>query len=398
MHTEIVMIGTELLLGQIVDTNAAYIGRILAENGINLFQKTTVGDNRARILRVLDAALDRADVVLTSGGLGPTEDDITRECVAELAGQPLEFRHDLYEQLAARFQRIRRPMSDNNKKQAFAPRGATAIENPNGTAPGLIVDTGRGVVICMPGVPHELEAMLTASVLPYIRERFGLSGLVHYRVLKVCGVGESRVDSAIGDLIVSSDNPKIGLLASPDAVKIRISARANTLHEADALIDALESHVRDRLPGLVMGVDEDTLQSVVDGLLVQRGWTLAVAESVTGGMIAQRLTAAGSQSLMGAVAVPPGRLDGHDLQQAAVQWAANVRAQFQADAGLAMTANLSERRAVAAFCPPDGPTATWELAFARCDELSQLRTSVICLERLRRLLSGIEDSAQDART
>ena len=208
MDVEIVMIGTELLLGQIVDTNATHMGQVLAEYGINLYQKTTVGDNPARIKRVLEAALERSDAVLTSGGLGPTEDDITRECVAEVTGRPLEYRQELYDRLVARFARVGRTLTENNKKQAYAPRGSIAVENPNGTAPGLIVEDPRGLVICMPGVPRELHAMLAEHVIPFLRERFDLEGLVHYRVLKVCGIGESRVDSAIGDLITSLDNPR----------------------------------------------------------------------------------------------------------------------------------------------------------------------------------------------
>jgi nicotinamide-nucleotide amidase len=397
MRAEIVMIGTELLLGQIVDTNATYIGKILAENGINLFQKTTVGDNRDRIVRVLDAGLDRADAILTSGGLGPTEDDLTRDCIAEVTGRPLEFRHDLYEQLAERFARVRRPMTENNKKQAYAPRGATAVPNPNGTAPGLIVEGGRGVIIAMPGVPTELHAMLADNVIPYLRERFELAGLLRYRVLKVCGIGESRVDAAIGDLLNSMDNPKVGLLASPDAVKIRISARANTLDEATALIDKADARIRERLPGLIMGVDDDTLEGVVDGLLTERGWSLAVGETHTGGMMAQRLTVAGAACFVGAVVRPTSHFAGRDCRSAAVEWAQAVRAQHSASAGLALVADLARRRAVAAFCSPGG-TANWDVSFARPDELNQLRSVTICLERLRRYLAGVVNPAHDPRT
>ncbi|HQH52729.1 MAG TPA: molybdopterin-binding protein, partial [Candidatus Hydrogenedentes bacterium] len=235
MQAEIIMIGTELLLGQIVDTNAAFMGRLLAENGINLYQKATVGDNPKRIVQAITAALERADVVLTSGGLGPTEDDITRECIAEVFASPLELRQDLVEQLKARFQRIGRRPTTNNLKQAQVPRGATPIENPHGTAPGLLVEDARGIVIAMPGVPRELHPMLCDKVLPFLRKRFSLKGLVHYRVLKVCGVGESAIDSAIGHLIRDSANPTVGLLASPEAVRIRIAARADTKDQATTL-------------------------------------------------------------------------------------------------------------------------------------------------------------------
>lgn len=392
MQSEIVMIGTELLLGQIIDTNAAHIGKVLAENGIDLYQKTTVGDNRGRIMQSLDAALDRADVVLTSGGLGPTEDDITRDCIAELTGRPLEFRQDLYDQLAARFARMRRSMSGNNKKQAYAPRGAHAIENTNGTAPGLRVETERGVIIAMPGVPRELYAMLERDVLPYLRERFGLTGLLRYRVLKVCGMGESSVDASIGDIIQELANPKVGLLASPDAVRIRVSAKADTVERAEALISDAESRIRERLPGLIMGIDDDTLETVVDGLLRERGWTLALGETHTGGLMAQRLTAAGAVSFAGGVVAPAGRFAGQDLHAAASDWCREVRTALGTDAALVLAADPDKEDSVAAFVSPEqGETAvTWDVGFGFVRETSQVRAAVICLEQLRRRLLGVE--------
>lgn len=393
MQAEIVMIGTELLLGQIVDTNAAFMGKTLAENGINLFLKTTVGDNRERILKVLDAALDRADVVLTSGGLGPTEDDITRECVAELTGRPLEFREDLFKQLEAWFTHFRRPMTENNKKQAFAPRGASAIDNPNGTAPGLIVEDKRGVIVCMPGVPRELYPMLEDSVMPYLRRKFELKGLVHYRVLKVCGMGESSVDNAVGDLMNSLDNPKIGLLAAPEAVRIRISARANTLEEANALIDEVDAKVRERLPGLIMGVDDETLEGVVDRLLTERGWNLAVAETHTGGIIAQRFTAAGSKAFCAGFVAPPSTFKEQETRAAALDFAQSAQANLRAEAALAIVANPETEHVWAAFVTPDGPIV-WDVNYYRTDELGQLRTCVLCLEHLRRYLMGVNETGQ----
>jgi competence/damage-inducible protein CinA-like protein len=390
------MVGTELLLGQIVDTNAAHMGRVLAENGINLYQKTTVGDNPERIVSALRAALDRADVVLVSGGLGPTEDDITRECVAEVFDAPLEMHQDLLDQLKARFSRIGRPITDNNSKQACIPRGATAIPNPNGTAPGIIAESEQGIVICMPGVPKELYAMLEDTVIPFLRDRFEHEGVVHYRVLKVCGVGESRVDTAIGGLITASNNPKIGLLASPDAVKIRISARARNLKEANALIDDMEAKVRGLLPGLVMGVDGDTLEGVVGMLLVERSWRLAISETITGGMMAQRFTAADAQGFAGGIVTPWYNFRGQDPESAAQALARVARERFAADCGLALVANPEKHDAKAVFQTPEGELV-WDLRFAALDEVNQLRTSVICVEHIRRALSGLPDQSADPR-
>ncbi|HRZ17247.1 MAG TPA: molybdopterin-binding protein, partial [Candidatus Hydrogenedentes bacterium] len=224
MRAELMMIGTELLLGQIVDTNAAFMARALAEHGINVYFKTTVGDNVERISAALETALSRADVVLCSGGLGPTEDDITRECVAGVLGRALEYHPEIYAAIEARFAHMGRKITENNRRQAMAPRGAEIVENPHGTAPGLFVDDPKGVVVCMPGVPGELKPMLTERVIPRLCERFGITGTLRYRVLRVCGMGESRVDALMGDLILSGANPTVGLLAAVDGVTIRIAA------------------------------------------------------------------------------------------------------------------------------------------------------------------------------
>jgi nicotinamide-nucleotide amidase len=375
---ELLMIGTELLLGQIVDTNAPWMAQTLAENGIGIYQKTTVGDNPDRIRAALDAAMGRADAVLTSGGLGPTEDDITRDCIADLLGRPLEFRDDLFQTLVARFNKLAVRMSDNNKRQAFAPRGAIAIENPNGTAPGLVEDA-RGVIVSMPGVPHELKPMMTDSVLPYLRRKFGLAGVIHSRVLKVCGIGESRVDAAIGDLILNSPNPTIGLLASPDAVRIRITGKAASIEEADALIDSVETNVRDRLPGLIMGAGEKlTVEGVVDELLREKGWTLAVGGTPHAAGLAQRLAVLESATFRGA-----------SLSCDKPESADVVRHTHNADCALTICGG--ESQTLIYFLTPEG-AATWEVSIVGGDAWSQTRLAVLALEYVRRHLSGRNES------
>jgi len=385
------MIGTELLIGQIVDTNAAFMGKTLAENGINLYQKTTVGDNARRITRALSNALDRADVVLTSGGLGPTEDDITRECIAELLDRPLEFRQDLFEQLAARFARMGRTMSENNKKQAYAPRGAVGIRNEHGTAPGLIIEDARGVIICMPGVPLELHAMLTDSVVAYLRKKSNVAGLLHWRVLHVCGLGESNVDNAIGDLIAGLQNPTVGVLASPRSVRIRIAARAGSIEEANKLIDPVDQEVRRRLPGLIMGADDAVLEGVVDKLLVGRGWTLAVAETLTGGMICQRLVSAQAASFKGGTVLPPGSGAHLSLDEMALDEAERVRQAYAADCGLAVMTDLAARSTFMALATPEAGR-TWQTGYADTEEILQSRAATLALEYVRRYLAGVEAS------
>lgn len=255
MQTEILMIGTELLLGQIQDTNAAYMARALAAGGINLYWKTTVGDNTERINKALQLGLLRSDVILCSGGLGPTVDDITRECVAHVMDMPLEYHDDLYQVIVERFRHRNRSLSENNKRQALLPCGAAPIYNSRGTACGLIAESEKGIIICMPGVPHELKAMLHQVVIPYLCWNFDIHRTIHYRVLKVYGMGESRVDAAIGDIINNSDNPTIGLLASRDAVRVRITASAAAKADAEVLIEPIDALIRQRLEEWATGIE-----------------------------------------------------------------------------------------------------------------------------------------------
>jgi len=243
-------------------------------------------------------------------------------------------------------------------------------------------------VVCMPGVPHELKNMLTSAVLPHMRESFGLGGVIHYRVLKVCALGESRVDDAIGDLMRDSKNPTVGVLANPAFTRIRITAKADSVEEADKLIDKVDAQVRERLPGLVMGVNEDTLESVVSELLMDKGWTLGLCETVTGGMMAQRLTSANARAFGGGVVVQLSPEDARDAGQIAMDMAAKVLVDFPVNCALAVVADPREGHAVAAFVHPDGK-ADWAFGRAGTEERLQLRTSVVCLENLRQYLIGL---------
>lgn len=380
MRAEIVMIGTELLLGQNVDTNAAFMARTLADNGIDLYQKTTVGDNLERLTTVLNGALDRADVVLTSGGLGPTEDDLTREAIAAVMGAPLTLREDLLAELKARFERHGRVLGENNKKQAYLPEGAAPLVNPNGTAPGVYAETPRGVIAAMPGVPHELKAMLVDVILPRLRERFGLGGVLHSRVLKVCGVGESRVDEFIGDIMREQANPTVGVLASPDVLRIRLTAKADSVEAANALIAPLEARVRERLPGMVMGADGDTLEGVVDALLADRGWRLAIHETATGGLIAHKLTAAQAGSFAGGLVTPAEAMDGRPGEAAEA-----LREQFSADCGLAIDYDAGAQTTTAVFVTPMR-RYEWSTCMPFASKLYPMRTATVCLENVRRAL------------
>jgi nicotinamide-nucleotide amidase len=291
MGAEILTIGTEILLGQIVDTNAAYIAERLAEAGIDLFTKTTVGDNRGRIAAALRTALERAEIVIATGGLGPTEDDLTREVFAGALGMPLRLDEGILAGIRQRFAARGIPMPENNAKQAMVPEGASVIPNPRGTAPGLLLRTPRGQSIaCLPGVPSEMKPMLTGEIIPRLRALHGTRGMIRSRLLKVWGLAESRVDELINDLFRTQRNPSIALLAKSGEIHIRLTAKGEEGGTVDGLLDALEAKIRERIGEPIFGRDADELETVVGRLLGERRLTLAVAESCTGGLVAHRLT------------------------------------------------------------------------------------------------------------
>jgi len=290
MNCEIVTIGSELLHGQIIDTNASYLARTLNSIGFDIAFHTTVGDISTQIKDVLFQAKDRTDLVITTGGIGPTEDDLTREVIADLTGVPLIFEGELMDQIESIFKRIGYSMPENNRKQAFIPDGAIPIPNEMGTAPGFIVEKGSKVIIALPGVPKELKYLLHKKVVPYLKKRFQLDQeLITSKVLKVTGIGESKVDTQINDLIKENSNPTIGILASPGDIRITITAWAKSEREAKALIRPIEQEIRSRLGITIYGINEDTLHGVVTNLLNKRGDTLSVLETFSGGELTGRL-------------------------------------------------------------------------------------------------------------
>ena len=289
MNVELVAIGSELLLGQIVDSNSAWMAQRLAEVGANLFRKTTVGDNLERMADVIGGAMARADCVITGGGLGPTEDDLTRQAVAQVCGRPLERHADALRDLRERFQSRGFVLTPNNEKQALLPRGATLVHNPNGTAPAFVVEDERGTIISLPGVPFEMKWLMEHEVVPYLRKRWDLEQVIHHRVLKVGELGESAVDHRIGAIMTASTNPKVGVLAHPGQVDVRISARAGSAEAARRMIEPTEAEIRVALGDHVFAVDEETLESVVAAALARRGWQVASYEDRTGGTVAAAL-------------------------------------------------------------------------------------------------------------
>ena len=295
-NAEIVAIGSELLLGQIVDTNSAWMAQRLTALGVNLYFTSVVGDNPGRMREVIQRALERADIVITSGGLGPTQDDLTREIVAEVTGRKLILDAGLLEQVEEHFRRRGRTMTPNNRRQGYMPDGAIPVKNPNGTAPSFIVEDPRGIVFSLPGVPVELKWLFENEVEPYLRKKFNLAEVIHYRVLKIVGIGESAVDDKIGYLIANSSNPTVGVLALPGQVDVRIAAKAANRDQAMSLIAPVEAEVRGLLGNAIFAADRETMEDVVGRLLRARNKTVAVYEDLTCGNLSERLQAASSES------------------------------------------------------------------------------------------------------
>lgn len=302
---EIVTIGSELLLGQILDTNTAYLAQELNKIGIAVRFRTSVGDEMDEIVENLQHAVRRCDMVITTGGIGPTLDDLTREAVARVAGVDLEYRQELMDQIEQVFRRSVYQMSENNRRQAFVPRGSLAIHNPVGTAPGFIKDVDDKPILCLPGVPRELKYLVPREVLPWLRGRFDLgeSRLI-YKVLKTAGIGESKVDTLIGDLMGSGKNPEVGLLASMGEIKIRIAASARDAFDAEVIIRPVEEEIRLRLGDKIFGQDDETLEGVVESLLSKKGLTLALMETFTGGLMSLKLCSLPSRRLVESHIIP----------------------------------------------------------------------------------------------
>ena len=353
MQAEIIVIGTELLLGQIIDTNAAYIAQQLSSLGIDLYYKSTVGDNKGRIVETLQRAVDRSDLVLTTGGIGPTLDDMTRESVAEVLGVPLEIHANLLEQIKAM---MGSRYTDNNARQAYVPAGALAIENPVGTAPIFVAPTPRGgAVVCFPGVPGELRYLMENAVLPHLKARFQVQSVLVSRTLKCLGLTESYIDETLDDLIQEGANPTIGLLAQMQLgeIHVRLTAKAADETAAAVLLDPLEATVRQRLGKAVYGRDAVEYDQAVADLLRRHDLTIAVAESGMSGGVGHELGSALAPdhrfvaavmahhptALERLLDVPEALVARHGIvsPEVAAAMARNVRLRNDTDLGLAVT-------------------------------------------------------------
>jgi nicotinamide-nucleotide amidase len=357
MRCEIVAVGTELLLGQVVDTNSAWMGEQLALAGIDCTHQQTVGDNLERIVGALELALGRADAVIVCGGLGPTQDDITRNAIAQVMGVRLVQDDAVVDRILERFAARGRRMPANNLLQAQVPEGATAIADPQpGTAPGLICPVGEGgkVIYAVPGVPYEMQEIVAGAVLPDMRRRAGRLAIIRSRILRTWGDSESGLAERLTEHMAELDDagpeaPTLAFLASGiEGLKVRITVKADDDDVARKLLDDEEQVVRGIVGDIVFGVDEETMEHAVAKLLVRRGLTLAVAESLTGGLVSSRLVnVPGASGWFRGGVVSYSTDVKHDLlgvpqgpvvtSDAAAAMAAGVRRRLHADIGLAVT-------------------------------------------------------------
>jgi nicotinamide-nucleotide amidase len=411
VRAEIVGIGTELLLGQIANTNAQWISERLAEIGVDVLFHDAVGDNHGRIVDVLRTAVARCDAVIVTGGLGPTQDDITREAIAEVAGAPLVRRPDLERWLRHRFERMGREMPASNLRQADVPEGADVIENERGSAPGLIVRAGAATLYALPGVPAEMRQMMRSAVLPRMSAEAGPAAIAS-RQLGVIGMAEARAAELLDDLFHGSANPSVAYLAAGGEVRVRLTAKAPTLGEAEDLIRPLAEEVRRRLGDVVYSTGDEEIEQVIGRELKAGRKTVACAESLTGGGVAKRLsstpgaseyflgsavvyTAEAKESVLGVSRTTIER-DGVVSEATAREMASGARRIFDADVAVSLTGSAGPE-------PHDGvaPGTVWialeaeDRSHARELRVAGDRVTVLrwaeqaALDLLRRYLAGL---------
>jgi len=349
---EILCVGTEILLGDIINTNASFMAQRLAELGIGVYRQGVVGDNPERLSAALGEAFSRADAVFLSGGLGPTCDDLTKETVADYFGLPMREDADTLRQIERYFRDVGRPMPDNNRKQALAPEGAVIFPNENGTAPGLAVEKDGKLAVLLPGPPVELEPLWYAEVAPFLEKR--TDGIIRSHNVHVVNLGESAAEEILRDMMLSSQNPTVAPYAKDGEVRLRVSARAATADEADRLCFSLIEEIKMTKVGeYIYGIDVDSAENALLMTLREKGMTLAVAESCTGGMLAKRITdIAGcsdvflggcvtyaNEAKMRLIGVSPETLAAHGAVSAetAVEMACGVRLALGASMGLSTT-------------------------------------------------------------
>ncbi len=408
MRGELIFVGTELLLGQIVNTNAAYLGENLASLGVDLYHSAVVGDNLNRIKDAIQTALTRSDLVLITGGLGPTFDDITREGIAAAISRELVYDPQVMAQIEEHFTRVKYKILPIHRRQAYVlTTGCQAVPNPVGSAPGLIIDVEGKWIIAMPGVPHEMKRMCEDTIFPWIMEKAG-KNVIQSKILKVCGMGESNVADALQEIVEPLTNPTIAFLARPNEVSVRITAKAADGDEASRMISVVADQVREKLGENVFGEDNQTMEEAVGILLSEKHKTLAIAESCTGGLISDRITdipgssnyfqgtviAYSNQIKVNLLGVSEEDLNQHGAVSSpvAIQMAQGVRELARTDYGLGVTGIAGPTGAtpqkpvglVYVAVSSEGDTYSKEFRFLGDRAVVKRRASQMALDMLRR--------------
>ena len=409
MRCDVVAIGTELLLGQIVDTNSSWLGEQLSAAGIDSCLQVKVGDNLGRMVKAIRSTLDDADAVIICGGLGPTHDDITREAIAEIMGVELEFNDEVGMVISEMFASRNRRMPEINMRQAMVPKGASIVEQRRGTAPGLVCPVGDKVIYAVPGVPYELYEMFERGILPDLLKRSGSASVISSRTLRTWGETESGLNERLFDVIddlEKAGNPTLAFLASGwEGIKVRLTAKATTTSEVNALLDEWDAKVRHAVGDIVFGIDSDTMESVVLHMMRERGLTLGIAESVTGGLVSGRLTniAGSSDVLRGAVVSYASEVKFDVLgvaegpvvsESAAIEMAKGAQRVLGASVGLALTgvAGPADQEGMkpGALCVglvmPDGTTQSAMLQLPGNRDTMRQLSVISALDLLRRAL------------
>ncbi|SHI70120.1 competence/damage-inducible protein A [Propionispora hippei] len=411
MILEIVTTGTELLLGQIFNTNAPYLAEKLNEMGFDVVYQTTVGDNRERMAHVLQTALERADIVITSGGMGPTQGDITKEVTASLFNRAMYVHEPSLERIRTLFTRRQMAMPQSNERQAMIPEGAIVVDNDWGTAPGVILEDGGKTIINLPGPPRELESMFSHAIAPYLAKRYGGQGTIVSRVLHTYGISESALEERISDYITKQTNPTLALLVRPGGeIIVRLTAKAADKPSATALIAKLEEELRQQIGEYIFGVDGVSLGEVVGKALMERKLKISLAESCTGGLVTSRITdVPGSSSyLLGSVVCYDNSIKisqvgvaeatlreyGAVSYQTALQMAGGIRHRFGSDLGVGITGiagpggDTSDKPVGLVYVAIDGPRGSEHYKFNFSGERTYIkeRTAYTVLNLIRKYL------------
>lgn len=360
MNAEIISVGTEILLGDIINTNAQYISTRFAELGIDVFYQTTVGDNRQRLYNVYSKAFENADIVITTGGLGPTEDDLTKEVGAEFLGLDLEVDIDTVNAIKERFKKMNIEPTENNLKQSYIPKGCIKLENKNGTAPGCIIEKNNKMLIMLPGPPKEMEAMFENSVYPYLKSK--QKQTLVSKVVRVADIGESKMEALLKDIIQNSVNPTVAPYAKENEAILRITAKAESQKQADDMIYPVIQSIERVLGENVYGYDNDTIESAVTEMISQRNMKIAVAESCTGGLLAGTIVnCAGVSNIFveGAVTyTDDAKIRRLSVKKETLDMYGAVSSQIAAEMaeGIAKSANANIGMSTTGIAGPDGGT------------------------------------------